>query len=302
MIEAVRIDVCVCTYNRPQKLKECIQSLIAQETNGTAELRIIIVDNDQKQTGRYIAESIAASSAVPIIYLNEDHRGISYARNKCLDAIDADYFCFIDDDEIAPPHWIKSLYQALNNYSVAVVSGPVIATYPENTPRWVIESKVFERPRRSSGEILKSVATGNCIIKTSVIRSSGIRFDHKFALSGGEDSDFFSRLLSCGYKAVYCNEAEVFEEAAPNRMTVNYWMRRAIRGGQTYAITNYTGMNNIKKFALACKKTSHLIFGACMIILSLPFGRARYINWIIRAASSYGQLSGLRGKILETYR
>ena len=135
-----------------------------------------------------------------------------------MDSVGADYFCFIDDDEIASAHWIRNIYQTLKHYDADIVAGPVIATYPKNTPSWVVESKVFERPRISTGEIPKSVATGNCIIKTSIIQKTGVRFDNRFALSGGEDSDFFSRLILSGYKAVYCNEAEVYEEADLSRM------------------------------------------------------------------------------------
>lgn len=302
MSKPTRIDVCVCTYNRPERLKECIQSIIIQEFTDLVELRIIVVDNSVEQTGRYLTEVISASETVPIIYLNENRRGISYARNKCLDSIDADYFCFIDDDEIASPNWIQDLYQTLKNCDADIVSGPVIATYPKNTPSWVIQSKVFERPRISTGEAPKSVATGNCMIKTSVIQETGIRFDHRFALSGGEDSDFFSRLLVSGYKPVYCNEAEVFEKADRDRMSVTYWMRRAIRGGQTYAIIHYEGVSRTKIIVFSFKKIINLTASAFMSIFCLPFGRARYIKWLIRLASSYGQLSGLRGKTLNIYR
>lgn len=301
MTENCNIDVFVCTYRRQQKLKECIESIIAQKLESSIALRIVVVDNDKDQTGRQIVELLGAKSGIPIVYLWEPQRGISHARNKCLDAIKAKYFCFIDDDEIAAPTWVQNLYQTLHDFNADVVAGPVIATYHSNTPRWVIESKIFERNRKHTGDSLECAATGNCMLRSSSVQRSGIRFDHRFSLSGGEDSDFFIRLLSSGYTAVFCDEAEVFEEAARDRMTMRYWMLRSIRGGQTYAMTHYKGMSNSRLLYLVSKKIVHLIAATCMLILNLPRGRARYIRWLIRASSSYGQLSSFYGKKIEMY-
>jgi succinoglycan biosynthesis protein ExoM len=69
-------------------------------------------------------------------YVQEPRRGISYARNTCLDHVarDAEFFAMIDDDEVPELDWLEQLLCAQARAGADVVRGPVVPDFPEGAP------------------------------------------------------------------------------------------------------------------------------------------------------------------------
>ena len=68
------------------------------------------------------------------------------ARNAALDnRRNADYVCFIDDDEVPDPRWLDELIRVQAEYDADVVTGPVLSSVSaQNVPAW-IEQRPFLR-------------------------------------------------------------------------------------------------------------------------------------------------------------
>jgi hypothetical protein len=58
------------------------------------------------------------------------------------------------------------------------------------------------------------------------------RFRREFG-SGGEDRDFFRRMIAKGYRFVWCAEAPVYETVTAERCTRSFMLRRALLRGQS---------------------------------------------------------------------
>jgi hypothetical protein len=73
--------------------------------------------------------------------------------------------------------------------------------------------------------------TGNLLLDKSQLPDGDLVFDPRYGQTGGEDLDFFSRMLRDGRVFVWCDEAVVFEEASLERQTMPYYFKRATARG-----------------------------------------------------------------------
>jgi glycosyltransferase involved in cell wall biosynthesis len=119
---ATRIDIGVCTFRRPQ-LADTLRSLAALRTPEGFRVQVIVVDNDDVSSARAIAREIAAGLGLRLRYIHCPARNISLARNACLEASNADFLAFIDDDEAATPGWLAGLVEAAERDGADVVLG-----------------------------------------------------------------------------------------------------------------------------------------------------------------------------------
>jgi glycosyltransferase involved in cell wall biosynthesis len=144
---ALEISVCLCTYKRPDKLSDCLMSLVKQTFSRPFE--VIVTDNDCHRSGEKIVHEFKETfqiRGIPISYLVEPVQNISLARNRCVQAAQGNLVAFIDDDERASPYWLETLYQILLETDADGVWGPVIPDIPESFPEWMRRGKLFDRP------------------------------------------------------------------------------------------------------------------------------------------------------------
>ena len=61
--------------------------------------------------------------------------------------------------------------------------------------------------------------------------------------SGGEDRDFFRRMIAKGLRFVWCAEAPVYESVPAERCRRSFMLRRALLRGQ---LPHFTGIDFLK--------------------------------------------------------
>ena len=232
-----RIAICIATYRRPQLLGQLLASLADQVT--TVEWRVIVVDNDPAGTGREAVERSPIRDRVE--YAVEPRPGIPAVRNRCVALVrpDDDAVVFVDDDETVDPGWLQALVDTAAAWRVEVVAGPVLPLVADDAPWWIRRGHLHDRLPRTTGSMGGSPYTGNSLVTTSLLAGAGIRFDEEqFADTGGEDTDFFRRLvLEPGVPWVWCAEARAYEIVPPDRSTLRWLVRRRIRDGNVIART-----------------------------------------------------------------
>lgn len=163
--------------------------------------------------------------------LHAPHANISVARNACLDAASSEWIAFIDDDEIAAPGWLASLYSSASMNDV--VFGPVRARYAPGTPQWLVDGDFLSKSpaRRSFG--LDTGHTANALLRRSCADS--LYFDETLGQTGGEDSLFFASLHARGARLGFCGHALVFEPADPRRCSFSALWVRSLASGHAHA-------------------------------------------------------------------
>jgi len=233
MTEAKHISVCICTYKRPELLGRLLSKLEEQETEGLFDYSIVIVDNDRFESARQTAESCARQSKISISYYVEPEQNIALARNKAIENAKGDFLGFIDDDEFPQQDWLGCLYKTCKKYNADGALGPVLPYFNGTPPKWILRGNFYERPTHETGTILqwRFTRTGNVLLSVDILRGDRIIFNPKLG-SGGEDRDFFRRMIEKGHNFVWCNEAPVYEVIPPHRWKKSFMLRRALLRGQ----------------------------------------------------------------------
>lgn len=229
-------NVCVgiCTYRRCESLERLLEKLRFQFTNNLFTYSILVIDNDNSFSAEKILKKFS-SNVFQLSYYNEKVKNIAKARNKVLELSKGDYLALIDDDEYPDDFWLYNHYSTCKKYSADGSLGPVISKLPEKCPKWILESNVCVRKSFETGFILKpqQARTGNCLLKKEKIDKIQCKFDVEFGLTGGEDIDFFYRLINkIDYKIVWCHEAVVFEPVTESRLNRKFYIQRAIKRGE----------------------------------------------------------------------
>jgi succinoglycan biosynthesis protein ExoM len=239
-------------------------------------------------------------------YIHEPRRGISMARNAILEAaldLSADWVAFIDDDETAAPNWLAELMAAAKRYNADVVQGRVEPIYPEPTPFWIVPPK-----SRADGHEKGAASTNNVMFSSWIIRADGLglRFSERFALTGGEDTDFFARAYDAGAKIAHSNKPLVFEHWSVERCSYMAQVSRSFHASVN-DIRRHGGFRSAGRAAI--KAVGSAIMGVLLFIraiLCVPISRTRFKKEALRGgkriAAAAGRIAALTGYRAEPYR
>jgi succinoglycan biosynthesis protein ExoM len=276
-------------------LARLLSALEEQETEGLFDYSIIIVDNDAAESARQTVESWSRQSKNSIRYCVEPEQSIALARNRAVENARGDFIAFIDDDEFPTQSWLRNLFKAYYELNADGILGPVLPYYETKPPEWIIRGKFFQRPSHITGTILdwNNTRTGNVLLRRDVFDSKSNLFRPAFG-SGGEDRDFFRRMISQGMQFVWCNEAPVFEAVSPERYRRSFMLRRALLRGKTPYNRNINAY--IKSFVAIPSYT-----------LLLPFlllrGHHVFMKYLVKYCDHIGRILALLrvGVIKEKY-
>lgn len=191
---------------------------------------VLVIDNDPAGSAVARADGLGPPEHVRVVH--EPTPGIVAARNRALDESgDADVLVFIDDDELPEPGWLRSMVGTWEHTRAAAVAGPVISTFAEEPDPFVVSGAFFVRRRLPTGTDLTIAASGNLLLDLTQIRRAGVRFDDRFAMSGGSDSLFTRELHQRGLRMVWCDDAPVHDVVPASRANRRWVLQRAVRSG-----------------------------------------------------------------------
>ncbi len=236
----MRVALCAATYRRPEGLARLLEALAVLEMPGLNDLDLVVVVVDNSDEGGAQTQVVAARAGFPwpLHYVSEPRRGITFARNAALEkaaALDSDFVAFIDDDEVPAPRWLAALLAAQRRSGATAVLGAVEPILPPEAPDWLIAGRFFETPYYTDGAEVSDGYTGNVLIDLRRLAALGLRFDHRYALTGGEDTMLFRDLLDAGGRLVYAADAVVYETVPLSRARLAWLLRRWYRTGNVEA-------------------------------------------------------------------
>ncbi len=285
------IDVCVCTFRRPQ-ITKTLESIAQQNLHPDWKVRVLVVDNDTEPSAKTCVLKAAKEHGLDLRYIHAPGRNISIARNACLDYAEGDWIAFIDDDETVVPGWLASL--VAKSLEADVVFGPVKAIYGEDAPAWMRAGDFHTTRVVYRGGRIDTGYCGNVLMRRSAIEARGLRFDLACGVLGGEDTVFFGRLFSAGLRLVEAPEALAAEPVPAQRATLRWLARRSWRSGQSHAkmLLAASGASiSPVRAALSAAKTGVCMAGAAATVWS-PIGWRR---WLLRGLLHFGMAARFTG-------
>lgn len=291
------IGVCIPTYKREKQLKKLLIALSNQKKNESFEFEVLVVDNDKNRTAKKVIDNLDVD--INLHYYIEYQKGVSNVRNKCIEESKRkryNYIAFIDDDELPNKDWLYNLYKTLHKYDADVVFGPVIATYSNEIPNWIIEGGFFERPRYKTGDKIDYSGSGNVLIDLDIIQNLDVKFDTFFNESGGEDTDFFMIFNKNGANMVWCNEAIVSEPVDINRATPEWLYLRSFCAGSNFVLCEMKNNKSISTIITRLiKGILHCAIGIYQLIISRK-SITRRVRAKMKINIGIGQIVGILGK------
>jgi glycosyltransferase involved in cell wall biosynthesis len=142
------ISVIVPTYNRGQKLRGALQSLLAAADKVYRQCEIIVVDNRSNDDTRAVIEEYGRSTAGLVRYLWEPRPGISNARNAGIAVSKGDILAFTDDDCHVAEDWFQRIEEKfVQDPSLSLLGGRIELADPTDLPitiRLIDEVVVYE--------------------------------------------------------------------------------------------------------------------------------------------------------------
>lgn len=232
-MNTLSVAVCIATYNRPEGLRNVLQS-IAHMDGFMADLQVIIVDNDAEGSGKATVESARKTVPFSITYLIEPRRGICHARNRLVATArerNVDYIAWVDDDETVDEKWVVNLIREAERTGAAAIAGRNLSWMDNDIP--ISRKNCFPNTAFSTGKKVKKFGAGNALVRVSALEGIPGPFDLRVNLTGGEDSLLSAELQSRGHMIVWCNDAVTHEYVPRSRTTVRYILQRAFRTGTT---------------------------------------------------------------------
>ncbi len=284
----MHICVCICTYKRPRLLGKLLADLGKQETSNQFTYSVVVADNDRERSAEATVKELAQGSAIPIAYVVEPQQNIAMVRNKAIASASGDFLAFIDDDEFPPANWLLTAWRACNDLGVDGILAPVRPHFEHEPPAWVIKGRFCERPEHPTGYRLewRETRTGNVLLRRRVLDGIPEPFSREFG-NGGEDQEFFKRMMERGFVFAWCNEAAVHEVVPPERCRRSYMLKRALQRGQSEkGLADFRGI-------------SKSLVAVPVYTLMLPFlllaGQHWFMRYLIRLCDHLGRLAAVLG-------
>ena len=233
----IRLSLIIPTHNRSERLIAALESVIRQDLPAADWECVVVSNNSTDDTVARFGDFAARYPGLNLRLVTEDGPGVSYARNRGIAETSAPLLVFIDDDERINPGFLRAYADFFDAHPDAVVAGGrIIAEYVTGRPAWL--SKYTEMPIANPMDFGPDVRPfpagrvpggGNMAFRRSAaLRYGG--FDPSLGrvgrmLIGGEENDFFERLMRGGETCWYVPGAVMWHIIPPEKLTESYFRR-----------------------------------------------------------------------------
>lgn len=286
------VAICIPTFQRPKMLKRLLDSIALLKTEAT--ISVLVADNDAEgHAGFDLCQSLAGHPW-PLIAVIAEKRGIAQARNTLIEQAlqgDAQFVAMIDDDEWPQADWIDQFLQAAHTTGADVLQGSILFGYGE-------AADGHGDIRRLTGPVAMLQGAGNLLIRRSVLEEMQAPwFDPAFALSGGEDRDFFVRLERAGKRFAWSDEARAHGDVPQTRANLLWLLARAYSvGNSDMRVLLKHRPGPLKLLTEFAKIMASLLLSplAAVILAASPNRRAIPLQKLFRAAGKLSAMAGTR--------
>jgi glycosyltransferase involved in cell wall biosynthesis len=207
------VSLVVPVFNAEETIGDCLDSLLAQ-TYPKELFELIVVDNDSTDGTANVLRAYRGEIRV----LHEHERGAAAARNVGIANARGEVVAFTDADCRADADWLRNIVEPLDDPSVGIVGGEILAAEPCNrVARFGIEIN----DNRKSIEVFSPpyVITMNCCARLAVLKRLH-SFDARFRR--GQDVELSYRAVQAGYRLVFRPEAIIYHRH-PHTLRGLFW-------------------------------------------------------------------------------
>ena len=296
------VTIAVPTFRRPKGLERLLAALANIETD--ANVRVLVADNDAgDHQGFDLCNKIAGTYRFPLEAIIVSERGIAQVRNalvaRSLESPNMQFLAMLDDDEWPLREWLSELLRVQHETGAQAVEGAIDSVHEGET---LARFEGVARPRGPSGLTDMLEGAGNILLTRAALESiSTPWFDTAFALTGGEDKDFFLRLKQSSTRFAWAAEALATTEVPATRMGLKWTLQRAFSVGNSDMRIFLKHESGWPARARECAKIAGALLLSpvlFLILMASPNRRALSLRVFFRAI---GKLAALFGSTYHEY-
>ncbi len=230
-----KIALVVPVYNRPNELKDLLESLCQQQEKDFA---LVVVEDGSTIDSEALCEEY--SKRLNLTYLKQANTGPAVARNRGVDAVGdtSEFVLFVDSDCTLPPDYIAKAYTWLATTPRVDLWGGPDAWDANFSPIQKAISYAMTSPFSTGGIRGGSEAADKFYPRTF---NMGVRTEAFHAVGGfanlryGEDVDLSMRLIEAGYQSHLSTDLYLFHKRRTS--WTSFFRQVAHSGAARYELT-----------------------------------------------------------------
>lgn len=238
--------VALCTHNHADRLVRTLGDL-ATIRAPREPWELLIIDNACRDATPVLLAQQDWPAEWNVRVVREEQLGLSNARNRAIREAHGEYLIFIDDDETADPDWLCAFERLIDAHSPDAFGGRIRVMFEDQRPPWLRDELLGFLGDLNHGEVVAPLIApdtsfygGNFGFRKSVCESIGA-FDSQLGRkgtdnTGGEEVDFYRRLLAAGLKVWWTPEAVIHHRIQAAKLDRRYFRDLHYRQGRMEAI------------------------------------------------------------------
>jgi succinoglycan biosynthesis protein ExoM len=299
------VVIAIPTFRRPQSLRRLLGAIGKLETR--AAVIVIVADNDaENHEGLDVCEAVRAEGyRWPLDAFSAPERGIAQVRNALVDRVlksPCDFVAMLDDDEWPQPDWLEAFLRVQRATGADALHGAILREFEQTPDPRALDCEGLAPMRGVTGRVAMIEGSGNIIVSRACFEGLPKPcFDPAFALSGGEDRDFFERLRRQGRRFAWCDEAVVHAWVPASRANLKWALSRAYRVGNS---DMRVFLKHKSSLAIRLRELAKIagVLVLCpfqLIVFGIVSNRAMSaLRKLLRAS---GKLAAIRGRYYDEY-
>ena len=202
-------SIIIPLYNRPQEIKELLETLTHQTYS---RFEVLVIEDGSVNDAKAIVESFA--DKLDIKYFAKPNSGQGFSRNYGFERAKGDYFIIFDSDCLIPADYLEIVVDNLNANYLDAYGGPD-AAHPSFTPVQKAISYSMTSPFTTGGIRGNKRGIGQFHPRSfnmGVSRQVWEKAGGFIITRSGEDIEYSIRIHNMGFKIGLIPEAKVYHK------------------------------------------------------------------------------------------
>jgi glycosyltransferase involved in cell wall biosynthesis len=238
--------VALCTHNHADRLVRTLEDLKNLRVPA-APWEFLVIDNGCRDATPELLAKHVWPEGWQVRVVREEKLGLSNARNRAIQEARGEYVIFMDDDETPDTDWLCAYERLIRAHDPDAFGGRIRVLFEDARPAWLKDELLgFLGELSRADEIVPlidpytSFYGGNFGFRKRVCERVGL-FDAMLGRkgtdnTGGEEVDFYRRLLAAGYKVWWTPEAVIHHRIQADKLSRGYFLDLHYRMGRMEAI------------------------------------------------------------------